>query len=213
MDIKNNTGEENTGDWNSGDRNSGDRNSGDRNSGDLNSGDWNSGDLNSGDWNSGDRNSGDRNSGYWNSGHRNSGYGNSTNRESGIFNSEEPTIRMFNKPTDLKWDEINHPHFNEFYLTKWILESEMNNEEKKADPEFYVRQGYLKKYGYKEAWTNFWKDTDEENRKKFLALPNFDSEIFKDITGIDVEATKEPRLSGKEVSVTIDGKAYTAVIK
>ena len=62
----------------------------------------------------------------------------------------------------------------------------MTDEEKKADPAFCVRQGYLKKYEYKEAWANFWKDTDEDNRKKFLALPNFDSEIFKDITGIDV---------------------------
>jgi hypothetical protein len=155
--MSNNTGEENTGDWNSGDRNSGG---------------WNSGDRNSGGWNSGD----------WNS-----GYGNSTNRESGIFNSEESTIRMFNKPTDKKWDEIDHPHFQEFYLTKWILESEMTDEEKKNDPNFFVRHGYLKTFAWKEAWANFWKDTDEENRQKFLALPNFDSVVFKDITGIDVK--------------------------
>ena len=159
--MTNNTGIENTGDWNSGDRNSGYGNSG--------------------DWNSGDRNSGYRNSGNWNSGYRNS-----TNRESGIFNSTEGTVRMFNKPTDKKWDEIDHPHFVEFYLTKWIPEDEMTDEEKKADPQFYVRQGYLKTFTYKEAWANFWKDTDEENRKKFLALPNFDAQVFKGITGIDV---------------------------
>ena len=93
---------------------------------------------------------------------------------------------MFNKPTDKKWDEIDHPHFVEFYLTKWIPEDEMTDEEKKADPQFYVRQGYLKTFTYKEAWANFWKDTDEENRKKFLALPNFDAQVFKGITGIDV---------------------------
>ena len=199
---KNNTGEENTGDWNSGDRNSGNKNSGNKNSGNWNSGNGNSGDWNSGYSNSGDSNSGysnsgysnsgDRNSGNWNSGngnsgYSNSGYGNSTDRESGIFNSDEPMLRMFNKQTDKKWDEIDHPHFTKFYITEWISEEQMTDEEKKKDPEFYGRRGYLKKFGYKEAWTNFWRDTDEENRKKFLALPSFDKDIFFDITGIRVD--------------------------
>jgi PPE-repeat protein len=221
-DKKGNTGVENTGENNSGDCNSGDCNSGNRNSGYGNSGYGNSGDLNSGYGNSGYGNSGygnsgygnsgDLNSGYGNSGDLNSGYGNSTNRESGIFNSQKGKIRMFNKETNLTWGEIKHPHFKEFYLNKWIEESEMTDEEKKADPEFYVRGGYLKTFTWTEAWANFWKDTDEENRQKFLNLPNFDSEVFKEITGIDT-GKKEVSLSGKEVSVTLDGKIYTAVIK
>lgn len=109
------------------------------------------------------------------------------------------------------WDEIDHPHFIEFYLTKWIPESEMTNEEKKTDRLFYVRQGYLKTFTYKEAWTNFWRDTDKENREKFLALPNFDPVVFEEITGIKVE--DEPGLSGMEVEVKVHGKIYTAVIK
>jgi len=98
---------------------------------------------------------------------------------------------MFNKPTDLTWEEINHPHFNEFNLNQWIIEDNMTDEEKKSEPEFSVIGGYLKTIGYKEAWASFWKDTDEENRQKFLDLPNFDQEIFKEITGIDVEAKDE----------------------
>ena len=217
--MKNNAGLENSGNRNSGYGNSGYGYSGDWNSGDWNSGDWNSGNRNSGygnsgNWNSGNRNSGDGNSGegnsgYGNSGEGNSGYGNSTNRESGIFNSEEPTIRMFNKPTDKKWDEIAHPDFSEFYLTKWISESEMTDEEKKADPNFYVKQGYLKKFEWKEAWANFWKDTDEENRKKFLALPNFDAVVFGSITGINVGVKS---LKGKKVTVKFDDVEYTATI-
>ena len=92
---------------------------------------------------------------------------------------------MFNKSTDKKWDEINHPHFYEFYLTKWISEDEMTDEEKKNDPDFYVRKGYLKTFTYLEAWSNFWKYTDEENRNKFLALPNFSWDVFTEITGIN----------------------------
>jgi hypothetical protein len=216
-DNKNNTGENNSGNWNSGywnsgyrnsgDRNSGDRNSGGRNSGGRNSGDgnsgywnsgdgnsgyWNSGNWNSGNWNSGNENSGYWNSGYWNSGNwnsgnENSGYGNSTNRETGIFNTTQGKIRCFNQETDLSWDDIDHPEFNNFYLNKWIPEADMTDEEKKSDPEFYVRGGYLKTYTWEEAWANYWRDSDDEEKQKVLNLPNFDAVIFKEITGIDVE--------------------------
>ena len=148
--------------------------------------------------NTGIDNSGNWNSGNGNSGYGNSGYGNSTNRESGIFCSNEGKVRMFNKPTDLTWDEIDHPDFYEFCLTKWIPESEMTEEEKKADPQFFVREGYLKVFDYKEAWANFWRDTDEDNRKKFLNLPNFDADVFLEITGIDVrEGDKKKELLSK----------------
>lgn len=185
-------------DTNTGDRNSGNRNSGDWNSGNRNSGNRNSGNWNSGDWNSGYGNSGDGNSGDWNSGYRNSGYGNSSDRQSGIFNSSEETIRMFNKDSGKTWSEIDHPHFNEFYLTKWIPWIEMTAVEKKENPKAETTEGYIKTYTYKEAWTNFWRDTDEENRKKFLNLPNFDAEIFEEITGINVkENSKKQDLLNK----------------
>jgi hypothetical protein len=204
---KDNTGENNSGYWNSGDWNSGYGNSGYGNSGYRNSGYWNSGYWNSGDWNSGYGNSGYGNSGYWNSGDWNSGYGNSSDRQSGIFNSTETTVRMFNKETNLKWDEIDHPHFNEFYLNKWISENEMTTQEKKDEAEFHIRGGYLKTFTYEEAWANFWRDTDEDNRKKFLNLPNFDSGIFKDITGIDVDQPK----SKNPTTIEIDGATYKLV--
>ena len=95
-------------------------------------------------------------------------------------------MRLFNQPTEKTWDEIDHPHFAEFYVTKWVKESDMTDTEKVDSPEFYVRGGYLKRFTYEEAWANFWRDTDEPNRKKFLALPNFDATIFKEITGVDV---------------------------
>jgi hypothetical protein len=164
-----------------------------KNTGSNNTGENNSGNLNSGDWNSGNLNSGNLNSGYGNS-----GYGNSTDRESGIFCSEQGKVRLFNKPTNLTWDEIDHPVFYEFYLTKWISESDMTEEEKKADPQFFVREGYLKTFTYQEAWANFWKETNEENRQKFLKLPNFDADIFLEITGIDIrESNKKKELLKK----------------
>jgi hypothetical protein len=194
----NNSGDWNSGDWNSGNWNSGDGNSGYRNSGYRNSGNWNSGDWNSGYGNSGYRNSGYRNSGNWNSGDWNSGYGNSTDRETGIFNTTQGKIRCFNKETDLTWEQIDQPNFYEFYLTKWIPESEMTDEEKKTDPNFFVRGGYLKTYSWEEAWANYWRDSDQEEKDKVLNLPNFDPAIFKEITGIDVgENSKKQELLSK----------------
>ena len=184
-DNKNNTGDSNTGEWNTGHSNTGNWNTGEWNTGHSNTGNWNTGNRNTGDRNTGNRNTGNWNTGYWNTGYWNTG-----NRNTGIFNTDEPTMRSFNKPTDLKMSEFiksdKYPHSNEFYLTKWIHDSEMTDEEKVNNPTFDCCGGYLKKFEYKEAWANFWRDTDEENRKKFLALPNFDDKIFKEITGIDV---------------------------
>ena len=141
--------------------------------------------------NTGEDNSGYGNTGNWNTGYWNSGYGNSTDRETGIFNTTQGKIRLFNKETDLTWGEIDHPDFDEFYLNKWIPESEMTTEEKKAEAEFHVRGGYLKTYEREEAWANYWRDSGEEERQKVLNLPNFDADIFKEITGIDVESKGE----------------------
>ncbi len=193
----------NTGADNSGYGNSGDWNSGNRNSGYGNSGYGNSGDSNSGYWNSGDSNSG-----YRNSGDSNSGYGNSTDREAGIFNTTPGKIRCFNKETDLTWDDIEHPYFNEFCLNRWIPESEMTEEEKKADPDFFVRGGYLKTYSWEEAWANYWRDCDDEEKQRVLNLPNFDAEIFEEITGIDVkdDSRETINIGGKNYEVTDDLK-------
>jgi len=198
-DSKNNTGVNNSGDRNSGNRNSGNWNSGNRNSGDRNSGNRNSGNRNSGYCNSGYCNSGDWNSGNRNSGSRNSGDSNSGDRNSGWFNTDEPMARFFNKNSAIKLSDFYSssacPSWEGFDLCEWIGESEMTDEEKKADPQFFVRGGYLKTYTYQEAWSNFWKATSEENRKKFLNLPNFDSKIFLEITGIDVQRTTRTQLA------------------
>ena len=210
-----NSGDRNSGDWNSGYGNSGDGNSGNRNSGDRNSGDWNSGYGNSGDGNSGNRNSGDRNSGDWNSGYGNSGdgnsgdwnsgYGNSCDRSFGIFCTQTPQLYCFDAPSSKKWEEIDHPHFDRFLLNRWIPESEMTDEEKREQKDFHIREGYLRTYSWEEAWANYWRDSNEEEKQRVLNLPNFDAEIFKEITGIDVEVSPQD-CSGKVVE--IDGVEY-----
>jgi hypothetical protein len=175
----NNTGIDNSGHWNSGDRNSGNWNSGYRNSGNRNSGDWNSGHWNSGNRNSGDWNSGYRNSGNWNSGYRNSGNWNSGHWNSGNLNTDTPNLRIFNKETDVKREDIEYPNLFYFELNEWIREEDMSDKEKDAYPSYVTCGGYLKTRGYHEAWRESWDNADEEDRRKVPELPNWNNEIFK----------------------------------
>ena len=188
-----NSGYCNSGDYNSGDRNSGycnsgDYNSGYYNSGNRNSGDYNSGSRNSGNRNSGNRNSGDYNSGDWNSGNYNSGNWNSGDRNSGFFNSDEPCVRIFNKMTNLKEKDIKIPSWCYFDLTVWVSHDTASEEEKTEHKvEIEVCGGFLKTINYKDAWRIAWNRASIEERKKLFDIPNWDNQVFKEITGIDAE--------------------------
>ena len=183
-----NSGNLNSGNWNSGDCNSGNWNSGNWNSGDCNSGNWNSGNRNSGDCNSGDCNSGNRNSGNWNSGNRNSGNWNSGNRNSGYFNVDSPLIRIFGKETDVKIENIHFPDWLYFSLTQWVSHDTANDEEKKEhEREIELSGGFLKVLDYKEAFRLAWSKAEFSERKKLFSLPNWNNEIFMQISGIDAE--------------------------
>jgi len=165
-------------------------NSGYSNSGYSNSGNSNSGDSNSGYRNSGNRNSGDSNSGYRNSGNRNSGSWNS-----GFLCTDKPLVRIFNKETQVSRDGIDFPEFFYFDLAEWVESSDMTDQEKADHPFWETTRGYLKTYDYNEAWKSAWDKADEDDRAKLFNLPNFDADIFKEITGIDVAAEADPTIN------------------
>ena len=164
------------------------------NSGDWNSGDWNSGNRNSGDCNSGNRNSGDCNSGDWNSGNRNSGDWNNTNFSNGCFNTVEPTIHLFNKPSSWTYrDWLNSEArylMNQIQgdILEWVYLSDMTDEEKAEHPEAETTGGYLKELDNSECAVIWWRSLNQRQKNVIMAIPNFDKAIFKEITGIDVDA-------------------------
>lgn len=168
--------------------NSGNCNSGCCNSGSWNSGSCNSGNFNSGNWNSGNRNSGNFNSGSCNSGSCNSGNWNSGNCNFGFFNSDEPCVRMFNRMTHYKREDVKIPSWCYFDLTVWVSHDTATEEEKqKHKEEIEVCAGFLKPINYKDAWRHAWNRASIEERKKLFDLPNWDNQVFKEITGIDAE--------------------------
>ena len=184
-----NTGDCNSGSWNTGSWNTGNRNTGNCNTGDRNTGNCNSGDCNTGDWNTGSCNSGSWNTGSCNSGSCNSGSWNTGDYNSGFFNSDEPPVRMFNKCTKLKRCEIHIPAFCNLRLTTWVSHDTASDEEKEEyKREIETRGGFLKTLDYKEAWRIAWDRASKEEHLELLKLPNWDNEVFKEISGIDAEA-------------------------
>ena len=159
----------------------------DSNSGSYNSGSYNSGSYNSGNWNSGSCNSGNSNSGSCNSGSCNSGNWNSGSYNSGFFNTNIHFIRIFDKETKLRRDEINFPAFLYFNLTVWVSHDTATDEEKEVHKkEIECCGGFLKRLEYKEAFRLAWDKASEEEHEQVKRLPNFDAEKFYEISGIRV---------------------------
>ena len=173
-----NTGKDNTGNCNTGNRNTGNRNTGNRNTGDCNTGNRNTGNRNTGDWNTGNRNTGD-----WNS----------TEHSTGCFNTETENIRLFNKPSD--WTYQDWLNSKAWYVmtdcphtrTIWIDSEEMIDSEKEENPTWECTGGYLKTIEAtdrdKQAW---WDNLSDRDKESVMSLPNFDKDIFKEVTGIEV---------------------------
>lgn len=188
-----NTGTSCTGKGNSGDHNSGCRNAGYCNSGDRNSGYCNSGSNNSGCRNSGHFNSGSRNSGHFNSGSHNSGDWNECNFSSGCFNTVDQKIYFFNQPSEWTYKDWYYSKAREILSEmpaplEYVLLKDMTKKEKKKHPGARTTGGYLRERTTTEAVNLWWKKLSEENKEIILAMPNFDSRIFREITGIDVDA-------------------------
>ncbi len=193
-----NTGYNNTGNWNTGDYNigsfdTGDRNTGNWNTGNDNRGNRNSGHDNIGDDNTGYCNTGDYNTGNYNIGKCNTGEWNIGDYNTGIFCTDAPKIRMFNKETDLTYEDWMNSEARDIlkrnsYLEKWIHIDDMTEEEKENNPEYLINHGYLKVFStFKEMYKDMWDSLTEEEKKIIMDIPNFDADIFKEITGIEVK--------------------------
>ena len=153
----------------------------------------NTGKDNTGRKNTGNYNTGNYNTGNYNTGNKNTGDWNSTDFSTGCFNTKEEKIRLFNKRSkwtyrdwkcssarDLMYD---CPHTK----TVWINEKYMTDSEKEENSTWKRTGGYLKTIEVtdedKQKW---WDNLDDEDQEEIKSLPNFDKEIFKEITGIEV---------------------------
>ena len=72
-------------------------------------------------------------------------------------------------------------------LLEYVTWEGMTDEEKNSHPEAEITGGYLKKLDNFECNIKWWRDLSGEEKAVITAIPNFDKEIFKEITGIDIE--------------------------
>lgn len=198
-----NIGNYNFGDWNIGDGNYGILNRGSNNSGRCNIGSGNAGDFNIGNENIGNWNVGGGNSGNCNIGDCNTGDWNVGNKSNGFFNTQPQKIYMFNKPTNLTYEEVQRAYkvlgVLKLKLREWLMtrynHPYLSRTELDQHPHYFcaalhdggsffscVDMDKIKIEMNKMYHTWF----SQKQKEQILALPNFDAEIFKETTGIDV---------------------------
>lgn len=128
----------------------------------------NTGNCNTGDWNTGD----------WNT---------------GCFNTEQQKILMFNTPSDWTYDDwlrsdarclLNQIPKN---VVEWVYSANMTDEEKEAYPTHETTGGYLKVLDEAECGQLWWGELSDEEKNVIKSIPNFDSDIFEQCTGIKVD--------------------------
>ncbi len=139
----------------------------------CNTGDWNTGNRNTGDWNTGDCNKSSFNT--------------------GCFNTEEQKITLFNKPSDITYNDWLRSDARYLLnqipkdVVEWVYEEDMTDEEKAANPTYETTGGYLKVLNESECGQLWWGSLSDFQRNYIKSIPNFDAEIFEQCTGIKVD--------------------------
>lgn len=99
---------------------------------------------------------------------------------------------LFNKPSDMTYNDWLNS--DACYLlnqipkdvVEWIYKKDMTDEEKVANPTYETTGGYLKVLDESECGQLWWNSLSDFQKNTIKAIPNFDSDIFKECTGIDV---------------------------
>ena len=128
------------------------------------------------------RNTGDRNTGDWNK----------SSCNTGCFNTEEQKIMLFNKPSNMTYNDwlrsdarylLNHIPKD---VVEWVYEKDMTDEEKAAHPTYETTGGYLRVLDESECAQIWWDGLSETDKSTIKAIPNFNGEIFEECTGIKI---------------------------
>lgn len=163
----------------------------------VNTGKGCTGKDNTGDWNTGDWNTGNRNTGDGNKGSLCTGNFNIADRCCGDFCTEEQPLILFDKPCNMtraEWDRSDAMDILRrvnFTPVRWVSDEDMTDAEKLEHQEYKTTGVYLKRIDtepdfYESCWRKWWSKLPADEKRIILAIPNFDAEKFKKITGIEV---------------------------
>lgn len=130
--------------------------------------------------------------GLCNTGNRNTGDWNKSSFNTGCFNTEEQKITLFNKPSDITYNDWLRSDARYLLnqipkdVVEWVYEEDMTDEEKAANPTYETTGGYLKVLNESECGQLWWGSLSDF-QKYIKSIPNFDAEIFEQCTGIKVD--------------------------
>ena len=185
---KKNVGLRNDGNFNVGSNNTGDRNTGGENIGGYNAGDGNVGTHNTGSFNEGNNNSGDYNKGYGNSGNHNignscTGEWNTASNQTGCFMTKESTIMLFDKPSPWTWGKwiTSKARCILYMMPERINLIESDNKDFAPGPR--CNPNVIDPTLNRQRW---WNNLSIKDKEIVKSIPNFDAEIFRECTGINV---------------------------
>lgn len=190
-----NYGNLNVGSENYGTKNTGCMNFGNCNTGHKNIGNYNVGGGNIGNSNIGDENYGSRNVGNRNKGNFNTGSWNAASFTTGFFMTKcDETVKMFNEESTWSRMDFINSKANAILKSMPITEVRYSDEKpgscyaQKTGRSFEEKNGsfvYEKivEISKKQKW---WDSLSNEQCMEIFNLPNFDPEIFKECTDIDV---------------------------
>ena len=122
----------------------------------------------------------------------------------------QKNLRVFNQDvSETRYDEVKKiltDNQIKITLTKWTDYKELEKSEQTATAK--QLGGLLKTFSYEDAWLNFWNEATREQKNCILDLPEFDADIFKKITGIDV---KKRDSVAEEAIKLLESKGYKIV--
>ena len=123
----------------------------------------------------------------------NTGDWNKSSFNTGCFNTEEQKITLFNKPSDITYNDWLRSDARYLLnqipkdVVEWVYEEDMTDEEKAANPTYETTGGYLKVLNESECG-QLWCGSLSDFQKNYIkSIPNFDAEIFEQCTGIKVD--------------------------
>ena len=131
--------------------------------------------------------------GLCNTGNRNTGDWNKSSFNTGCFNTEEQKITLFNKPSDITYNDWLRSDARYLLnqipkdVVEWVYEEDMTDEEKAANPTYETTSGYLKVLNESECGQLWWGSLSDFQKNYIKSIPNFDAEIFEQCTGIKVD--------------------------
>lgn len=131
--------------------------------------------------------------GLCNTGNWNTGDWNKSSFNTGCFNTEEQKIMLFNKPSDMTYNDWLRSDARYLLnqipkdVVEWVYEEDMTDEEKVANPTYETTGGYLKLLDESECGQLWWGSLSDFQKNYIRSIPNFDAEIFEQCTGIKVD--------------------------